>query len=729
MEERALAKELTRLRTEQAPTEGALVSIVVTNRDGAGHLKALFKGLKESTRYRPIELVLVDNASSDDSLGLFDRWTGPKRLVANHKNRSFSAANNQGIRAATGDLVLLANNDIDPIHPDWLGYMVQSLKEDVAAVGAMLVYPKRRKRERRPDQPDLTIQHRGAHFEYSLRGARAVNTASGTNPLSVVAPDCREVPTVTAACLLSRRSDLLVTQFDETYWYGSEDWDLCLRLSDLGKIVVDERAVLFHREFGTQDKFLDKDRGAAMNRNHLWFNGLWGPAVMRKLRSEVTGPQTAWFFRGDQSPTVYLTPESDTPRIALATRLRDKAREAGWHVSDEGGERFDVAIALAPPEDVQWFSGVDTSVAVVVDQHDEWAQSGSLDAATRVLVPNRIGKARLDVSWGSEIAEVAELLGKPDQDPFTRILELAAPRPKAMRIGVSTCAPDWEKAQFWGDTHLARGLMRAFRRLGHEATELIVEDWQGAKASSCDVMVHLRGLRRRPTARGQWNLLWVISHPDRLEPSECDDYDLVASASRQHAEQLSDELGRLVHFIPQATDADRFKIGPRDAQYETSVLYVGNARWPNRRAPRWLMRNGRPFDLYGQHWDDFPEAAFVRNDYISNDDLASAYRSADVVVADHHGSMRTNGFLANRLFDVLASGGVVLSDDVTGLTEVFGDLIHTYADERELESRIAGLLSDPALRRRLAAQGRQVVLANHTLDHRARQWLDLLDRL
>ena len=166
----------------------------------------------------------------------------------------------------------------------------------------MLVYPKRRKRERRPDQPDLTIQHRGAHFEYSMRGAAPSIPHLARDPLSIVAPDRREVPTVTAACLLARRSDLLVTPFDETYWYGSEDWDLCLRLSDLGKIIVDERAVLFHREFGTQDKYLDKDSGAAMNRNHLWFNGLWGPAVMRKLRSEVTGPQTAWFFRGDQAP-------------------------------------------------------------------------------------------------------------------------------------------------------------------------------------------------------------------------------------------------------------------------------------------------------------------------------------------------------------------------------------------------------------------------------------------
>jgi spore maturation protein CgeB len=91
--------------------------------------------------------------------------------------------------------------------------------------------------------------------------------------------------------------------------------------------------------------------------------------------------------------------------------------------------------------------------------------------------------------------------------------------------------------------------------------------------------------------------------------------------------------------------------------------------------------------------------------------------------------MRTNGFLANRLFDVLASGGVVLSDDVTGLTDVFGDLIHSYSDAHELESQLRILLADPSLRRRLSAEGRQIVLAEHTLDHRARQWLDLLDPL
>ena len=729
MEEKSLAKALIRLRPDRAPTDGPLVSIVVTNRDGAAHLRRLFDGLRKRTRYGSIELVLVDNGSTDGSLAVFDRWAGDKRLVANEQNRSFSAANNQGVRAATGDLVLLVNNDIEPVHPDWLGIMVESLEEDVAAVGAMLVYPRRPKREHPPAHPDLTIQHLGVCFEYSKWGVRGVNMGSGRDPLSIEAPDRREVPAVTAACLLARRSDLLANPLDEHYRYGSEDWDLCLRLGDLGKIILDERAVLFHYEYGTQDRYISEAWLDGRTRNHQWFNDLWGPALMRKLRTEVTGPESGWFYRGSQTPTVQVSSGSDARTRGIADQLRHQARSAGWNVTDEESRACDLAIALVPPHDVHWFAELELSVAVVVNGESEWARTGSLDAAKRTVVPDGVGQARVDASWGSGIAEIYEGVTGPDPDVFDRLLNIAASRGDSMRIGISTCAPDRTMAPFWGDTHLARGLMRAFRRLGHEATELIVSDWRGARASSCDVVIHLRGLTRRPIARGQWNLLWIISHPDRLEPGECDDYDLVASASQRHAEQLSKELGRQVQFLPQATDADTFKIGPPDVDYEASVLYVGNARWPNRRAPRWLMRNRRPFHLYGKNWDDFPEAEFVRRDYIPNQELAAAYRSAKVVVADHHGSMRTNGFVANRLFDILASGGVVLSDDVSGLSELFGDLIPTYADARELESQLRILLGDAALRRRLAAEGRQVVLSDHTLDHRAYKWLELLDQL
>jgi GT2 family glycosyltransferase len=729
MEEKSLAKALIKLRPDPAPTEGPTVSIVVMNRDGEVHLRRLLDGLKQRTRYSSFEFVLVDTGSTDGSLELFHQWDGEKRLVANEGRQTISAANNQGIRTASGDFVLLANNDLEPIHPDWLGYMVESLEEGVAAVGAMLVHPRRPKQENPTGHPDLTIKHLGICFEYSKWGVRAFDMGAGEDPLTIVAPGRRAMPASTAACLLARRADLLVEPFDERYWNGSEDWDLSLRLGDLGEVMIDERAVLFHHHFGTQGAQTSETWLENRTRNHQWFNELWGPALMRKLRTEATGPKSSWYFRGDRSPTVSLTSGSDELTRALAEQLTLQARQAGWEVSEDEGDECDMAIALVPPKDVERFARRDLSVAVVVTEESEWARTGGLDASTRIVVADEAGRAKLNATWGSAIVELDKALNAPDPALFTRLLNVAAPRPETMRIGVSTCAPNWTKAQFWGDTHLARGLMRAFRRLGHEATELIVSDWHHAIARSCDVVLHLRGSTRRPVARGQWNLLWVISHPDRLEPGECDDYDLLASASQRHAEQLTAELGRPVHFLPQATDADNFKIGPRNVDYDTSVLYVGNARWPHRRAPRWLMRNGRAFDMYGKNWESFPEAKFVRNDYIANKDLAAAYRSAAVVVADHHGSMRTNGFVANRLFDVLASGGVVLSDEVTGLPDLFGDLIPTYSNARELESQLRILLSDSSLRRRLAAEGRQVVVSDHTLDHRARQWLELLDEL
>lgn len=724
-----LSRRLVRLRTDPATKVGPTVSIVITNRDGEKHLKRLLKGLRKRTNYRNVELVLVDNGSKDGSLDVFGRWEGTKRVVSNERNRSFAAANNQGVRSATGDLVLLANNDIEPIHPDWLGYMVESLAADVSAVGAMLVYPKRPVTSAPPAHPDLSVQHRGSFFETSKWGVRAANSGAGQDPLSISAPKRREVPIVTAACLLARRSDLLANPLDEAYWYGTEDWDLCLRLGNVGKVVIDERAVLFHHEFGTQDKYRDGEWLAKRTRNHQWFNELWGPALLRRLRTEVAGTRDAWFYRGDQTPKVHLTAGATKRTKWLSAQLAEQARSAGWEVVEGRLQACDVAIALDPPDNVRWFAERNQSVAVVLEQEAEWARNGGLDAAKVVVAPDPIVASRLEALWATGIAKILDEARDPGPRLFADILRSVRPSSESLRIGVSTCAPDWERAQYWGDTFLARGIMRAFRRLGHEVTELIADDWRGKSASSCDVIIHLRGLKRRPVARGQWNLLWIISHPDRLEPDECQDYDIIASASSKHAEELSEQLGRHVHFIPQATDGDTFKAGPHSIEYEGTILYAGVARRPHRRGARWLLRTGREFHLYGRNWERFPESTFLRGEHIPNRELPLAYRSAAVVVADHHGSMRANGFVANRLFDVLASNGVVLSDDVRGLQDLFGDVIPTYRTAQELDQWLKVLLDDAVLRRKIANRGRQLVLSNHTLDHRARQWLQLLDEL
>lgn len=409
----------------------------------------------------------------------------------------------------------------------------------------------------------------------------------------------------------------------------------------------------------------------------------------------------------------------------LADRIRTDARTRGWDVTDD--ERCDptVALAFAPPTDIHRFAGLEHTVVVVEGDVALWARSGALDAAGTVMATSELLRRQLDAGWALRLTVGDIALEDVDVGPLLPIVTHAT-APRAGTIGVATSVRARHQSEQWGDTHLARGLMRSFRRRGYRAVELIRPDWESDRAVRCDVTIHLRGLHRRPAVEGQINILWVISHPERVELDECDQYDIIASASAKHASELGTALGRSVAYVPQATDADTFRPGRVRSDVATDVLYVGNNRWPPRRAPRWLLGEGRSFDLYGSAWEGLPEHAMLVANHVHNRDLPALYRSAGVVVADHHGTMRRDGFLANRLFDVLASGGVVVSDEVDGLRGVFGELVPTYATPADLIRVVDATMSDTRARFHRARAGRAFVVAAHTLDHRAESLLDLI---
>jgi spore maturation protein CgeB len=88
--------------------------------------------------------------------------------------------------------------------------------------------------------------------------------------------------------------------------------------------------------------------------------------------------------------------------------------------------------------------------------------------------------------------------------------------------------------------------------------------------------------------------------------------------------------------------------------------------------------------------------------------------------------MRDSGFISNRIFDALASGTVVVSDQVLGLSEIFGDLVPTYSDGSELQEIVTGLLADNDRRKEIARQATALVAAEHTFSRRAEQLIGLL---
>ena len=105
-----------------------LVSIIILNWNGKKWLKRCLPTISK-IKYKPLEVIIVNNGSTDDS-GEFVKKNFPKfRLLNIKKNRGFAGANNYGIARATGKYVLLLNNDTT-VTPNFVGKLVEVMEND-----------------------------------------------------------------------------------------------------------------------------------------------------------------------------------------------------------------------------------------------------------------------------------------------------------------------------------------------------------------------------------------------------------------------------------------------------------------------------------------------------------------------------------------------------------------------------------------------------------------------
>jgi len=186
------------------------------------------------------EIVLIDNASQDGAAQRVAAHFPEVRLIRNEKGKSFSAGNNQAIRASTGRLVLLLNDDA-VLEPGSLRLLVETLDSDpaIGAIGPKLL------------NPDGSTQHyytncRFPRFRSLMLGWLELTPLLEKRAWSRdVFTHCRdqerggETDWVGGACLGARRSVLeAIGLLDETYYFGMEDIDLCYRLKQRGLKVM-----------------------------------------------------------------------------------------------------------------------------------------------------------------------------------------------------------------------------------------------------------------------------------------------------------------------------------------------------------------------------------------------------------------------------------------------------------------------------------------------------------
>lgn len=312
--------------------------------------------------------------------------------------------------------------------------------------------------------------------------------------------------------------------------------------------------------------------------------------------------------------------------------------------------------------------------------------------------------------------------------PNTTVTEGAAAGLPRLRWAVKIAARAGASGDLWGDTYFADDLVRALRQWGQDA----FVDRRGAHERPGadhldDVTLTLRGLVPAVAQPGATNILWVISHPDKVSVDEVrQGFDLVYAAGSTWADQMSTNAGLSVRTLLQATDTSRFT-PTGDTIDGLGTLFVGRTRKVMRPVVRDAIAVGADLAIFGDGWEEFIDPSHVRADHLDNSDVPAAYRGARIVLNDHWADMARLGFYSNRLFDAVASGARVVSDPVDGLEDVLGPAVRTYTTPDELR-----VLLDPdgagwADEQALAANAARVA-AEHSFEARARVLLaDVLD--
>ncbi|MGA7385324.1 MAG: glycosyltransferase, partial [Methylocella sp.] len=241
-------QDVTSPRRGRVP--GISVTIVMATRNNEAFLRRTISGILEKTRFAQLDLVIVDNGSTDPrALSLLQSAAKDSRvtLLRAPGPFNFAALNNLGAAQARGAVIVFLNNDMEIIEPEWLRELAErAIDPHVGAVGCKLLYP------------DGRIQHAGVvvglgegvgHFDAGLRDGE--QGWLGRNRI------LHEASAVTGACLAVERAKFVaVGGFDAVHLpVEFNDIDLCLRLDELGFATLwTPFARLVHFESATRGK-------------------------------------------------------------------------------------------------------------------------------------------------------------------------------------------------------------------------------------------------------------------------------------------------------------------------------------------------------------------------------------------------------------------------------------------------------------------------------------------
>ena len=251
------------------------VSIIVITYNNVDLTRACLSSLSKHCQYDNLEIIVVDNASTDGTRIFLKQWadSDPRHsLILNDDNRGFAPANNQGLNVATGDYLIMLNNDTYAT-PGWVRTLMNHLRRD-KTIGLICPVTNNIGNEAKID-----ITYDSMDEMLTMSASYTRGHIGMTYPLRTAAFFCVMMP---------RETFKRVGFLDEAFTPGFfEDDDYCRRVEQAGlRIACAEDVFIHHHLSASFDKLRDRERQKLFEKNRKIYEAKWGTWFPHRYRDK-----------------------------------------------------------------------------------------------------------------------------------------------------------------------------------------------------------------------------------------------------------------------------------------------------------------------------------------------------------------------------------------------------------------------------------------------------------
>jgi len=284
-----------------------------------------------------------------------------------------------------------------------------------------------------------------------------------------------------------------------------------------------------------------------------------------------------------------------------------------------------------------------------------------------------------------------------------------------------------------GDFFLADDLRTGFEKIGYKVEYRFRENYDDLKLGHAGNVLYFKGyydFEHLPDVKndGRKRILYLY-YIEGLHEDILKEVDVVVCASQKLIDEIIKPINSMAYYVPQFTNPERFKPADSNA-VKSGVLFVGsNHTTRGRKSVDYAVEAGADLSVYGKFWDKYLTPQYLKGQYIDNDELYKYYAGADIVLNDHREDMSHYGFVSNRIYDAVASGGFVLTDYLPEIEQIYGESVATYRNIDEFKQKLEYYLKHPQERYQMVEKARKITLNNFTNEIAAKKIADILKNI